>query len=164
MHWHIEMAQDLNPSTCSSLVIFMHWACENHTFNATPTEKLQQHPLVFAMNRTYCTFFLWRLYLAPTSHPGQSTILPLCCDWKGWGASAQSFTLWHQATMKIPRRAHHTSACSHHIGVVFTHIPFVINHTFTIKLRDLNTCSNVGLDFLKWLGVKQISEMQTEKT
>jgi len=26
------------------------------------------------MNRTYCTFFLWRLYLAPP-HPGQSTTL-----------------------------------------------------------------------------------------
>ena len=31
--------------------------------------------LVFAMTSTYCTFFLWRLYLAPPSHPGQSTTL-----------------------------------------------------------------------------------------
>jgi len=46
---YVEMSQDLNPSTCS---------CENHTFNATPTEKLQQHPLVFAVNRTCCMFFL----------------------------------------------------------------------------------------------------------
>jgi len=29
----------------------------------------------FAMNRTYCTFFLWRLQLAPPPHPGQSTTL-----------------------------------------------------------------------------------------
>jgi len=65
----------INPSTCSSLVIFMYWACENHTFNATTTEKLQQHPLIFTMNRTYCMFFLWRLYLAPPPHPGQSTTL-----------------------------------------------------------------------------------------
>jgi len=69
------MSQNLNPSTCSSQVFFMYLACENHTFNATPTEKLQQHPLVFAMNRTYCTCFLWRLYLAPPSHPSQSTTL-----------------------------------------------------------------------------------------
>jgi len=39
----------------------MYWACENHTFNATPTDRLQQHPLFFAMNRTYWRFFLWRL-------------------------------------------------------------------------------------------------------
>jgi len=39
------MSQDLSPSTCSPLVIFMYWACENHTFNAPPTEGLQQHPL-----------------------------------------------------------------------------------------------------------------------
>jgi len=58
IHQYIEMSQDLNPSTCSSLVIFVYWACENHTFNATPTDKLQQHPLVFAMNRIYCKFFL----------------------------------------------------------------------------------------------------------
>ena len=37
-----KMSQDLNPITCSPLVIFMYWACENHTFNATPAEKLQQ--------------------------------------------------------------------------------------------------------------------------
>jgi len=65
IHQCIEMLQDLNTNTCSCLVIFMHWAYENHTFSATPTERFQQHPLVFAMNRTYWTFFLWRLHLAP---------------------------------------------------------------------------------------------------
>jgi len=49
------MSQDLNPSTYSSLVIFMYSPYENHTFNATPTERLQRHPLVFAMNCTHCT-------------------------------------------------------------------------------------------------------------
>jgi len=73
IHQYIEMSQNLNPRTCSSLVIFIYWARESQTFNATLTEKLQQHPLVFAMNGTYCTFFLWTLYLAPPSHPGQST-------------------------------------------------------------------------------------------
>jgi len=43
---------------------------------------------------------------------------PLCCDWKGRSASAQSFTLWHQAAIKIPRRAHFIFACSRHTGVV----------------------------------------------
>jgi len=51
----------------------MYYPYENHTVNATPTERLQQHPLVFAMNRTHYVFFLWRLHLAPPSYPGQST-------------------------------------------------------------------------------------------
>jgi len=34
---------------------------------------------------------------------------------KGRAASVQSFTLWQQATLEIPRRAHSIFACSHHI-------------------------------------------------
>jgi len=34
IHQYIEMLQHLNPSTCSSLVIFMYWAYEHHTCNA----------------------------------------------------------------------------------------------------------------------------------
>ena len=49
---------------------------------------------------------------------------PLSCDWKGRTASVQSFTLSHQATMKVPRRAHLISAYSHHMGVVL-HAHFV---------------------------------------
>jgi len=30
----------------------------NHTINATPPERLQQHPLIFTMNRTDRTFFV----------------------------------------------------------------------------------------------------------
>ena len=52
-----------------------HPICDNRTFNATSTERLQQRPLLFAVSRTYRTFFLWRLHLAPPSHPGQSTTL-----------------------------------------------------------------------------------------
>ena len=47
----------------------------NHTFNATPPERLQQHPLLFTTNRTNRTFFVWRLNSARPSHPGHSTIL-----------------------------------------------------------------------------------------
>ena len=46
----------------------------NHTINATPPERLQQHPLLFTTNRTDRTFFLWRLHPARPSHPGHSTI------------------------------------------------------------------------------------------
>ena len=47
----------------------------NCTFNATPTERLQQISLLFTTNRTDCMFFLWKLHLARPSHPGHSTIL-----------------------------------------------------------------------------------------
>jgi len=47
----------------------------NHTFNATPIGRLQQHPLLFTMNRTDRTFFLWWMHPARPSHPGHSTIL-----------------------------------------------------------------------------------------
>jgi len=47
----------------------------NYTFNATPPERLQQHPLLFTKNRTDRTFFGWRLNSARPSHPGYSTIL-----------------------------------------------------------------------------------------
>ena len=109
------MSQDLNLSACSSLVIFMYWACENHTSNATPTEKLQQI-LSFlqwtaSIARSFCEGCTWQ-------HLHILVKAPLCCDWKGQGASAQSFTLWHQTTIKTPCRAHLTSACLHHMAVV----------------------------------------------
>ena len=47
----------------------------NHTINATPPERLQQHPLFyFTTNHTDRTFFVWRLNSARPSHPGHSTI------------------------------------------------------------------------------------------
>ena len=45
----------------------------NHTINATPPERLQQHPLLFAT--TDRAFFVWRLSSVRPSHPGHSTIL-----------------------------------------------------------------------------------------
>ena len=47
----------------------------NHTINATPLERLQQHPLLFTTNHTDRTFFVWRLNSARPSHRGHSTIL-----------------------------------------------------------------------------------------
>ena len=47
----------------------------NRTINTAPTERLQQHPLLFTTNRTNRTFFLWSLHLAQPSHLGHSTIL-----------------------------------------------------------------------------------------
>jgi len=39
----------------------------NHTINATPPERLQQHPLLFTMNRTDRTFFCVKAELSTTS-------------------------------------------------------------------------------------------------
>ena len=55
-----------------------------------------------------------------------------CCDRKARVASAQSFTLWQQATTEITCHDHSVIACSRHIYVVlfFAHIPFVVSRTF----------------------------------
>ena len=56
------------------VLLFVHTLfVVNHTFNAMSTERLQQHPLLFAINRTCRTFFLWMLHLAPPSQSGQSS-------------------------------------------------------------------------------------------
>ena len=58
---------------------------------------------------------------------------PLCCDSNSWAASVQSFSLWQQTTIEIPRCADSISPCWRHIYtwvLFFTHIPFVMNRTF----------------------------------
>jgi len=57
-----------------------------------------------------------------------------CCDRKAWVASAQSFTLWWQATIEVICHNHSIIACSCHIYIwvlFLAHIPFVLNHTFS---------------------------------
>jgi len=75
----------------------------NHTINATPPERLQQHPLLFTTNRTDRTFFSCRLHLA---RPHILVTAPFCCDRKARAACAESFALWQQATIEIMRRNH----------------------------------------------------------
>ena len=57
---------------------------------------------------------------------------PFCCNQKVQAASAQSFTLRHQATIEIMCRNHSIIACLRHIYILlfFMPIPFVVNHTF----------------------------------
>jgi len=61
-----------------------------------------------------------------------------CCDRKARTASAQSFTLWQQATIEITRRDHSINACSRHkfMMVFFAHVPFVANRTFNATLTE----------------------------
>jgi len=62
-------------------------------------------------------------------------------------AYAQSFALWHQATIEIMRRNHSIITCSRRIHLVlhFAHIPFVVNHTFnpTPMERSQHTTSRI---------------------
>ena len=72
--------RDLSIIACSRHIhIFLFFAhipfVMNHTINATSLERLQQHPILFTMNHTDRTFFVWRLNSARPPHPGHSTIL-----------------------------------------------------------------------------------------
>jgi len=48
-------------------------------------------------------------------HAKDKELYFLCYDRKTRAASAQSFTLWQQATIEITCRAHSISACSRHM-------------------------------------------------
>jgi len=88
------------------------------TFNETPTERLQQHPLLFTTNRTDRTFFFVKAEPRTTSTSwSQHHFVAIG---KARAACAQSFTLWQQATIEITRRDHSMMACSRHknMGVV----------------------------------------------
>jgi len=101
----------------------------NHTINATPPERLQQHPLLFTTtNHTDRTFFVWRLNSAWPPHPGHSTILLRSEILSGICAKLR--------TMAASNNRDHASqsvivACSRHAYILlfFAHILFVVNHT-----------------------------------
>jgi len=91
----------------------------NRTFNATLTERLQQHPLLFTMNHTARTFFSWRLHLARPSHSGHSTIILRSESPKG--KCAQLHTKLRATYMWV---------------LFFAHIPFPVNRTFSATLTE----------------------------
>ena len=129
----------------------------NRTFNTMPTEKLQQHPLLFVMNRTARTSF----YEGCTWHDLHILVTaPHSCDRKTRATSVQSFTLWQQATIEITRRAHSIIACSRHIymGVVL-HAHLVrdeshIQHNPTERLQHLQQ---------GWARLVEMSESERDK-
>jgi len=54
-------------STCTYIYIWVLFFTHtpfmvNCIFNAMPTKRLQQHPFLFIMNHTDCTFFLWKFF------------------------------------------------------------------------------------------------------
>jgi len=99
----------------------------NQTINATPPERLQQHPLLFTTNRTDRTFFVWRLNSTFTS----------------W--SQHHFVAIGNPERHVRRASHRGSKqqqrspdeitllllvrATYIMVLFFTHISFVVNHT-----------------------------------
>ena len=102
----------------------------NHTINATPPERLQQHPILFTTNHTNRTFFVWRLNSARPSHPGYSTILlrsdipsGMCAKLRTVAAASNNREHALQSLLLLLARA------TYMMVLFFPHIPFVVNHT-----------------------------------
>jgi len=76
---------------------------------------------------------------------------PFCCDWKVRAASAPSFTLWQQATIKITPRDHSIIACSRHVymGVVLRAHPVRggITQSTQHHRRGCNSRRSAGCDW-----------------
>ena len=90
----------------------------NHTFNATPPERLQQHPLLFTTNRTDHMFFVWRLNSVRPSHPGHSTILLRSEKPEQHVRKASHCgSKQQQRSCARLRRSHSIVACSRHIYI-----------------------------------------------
>ena len=122
----------------------------NHTFNATPPERLQQHPLLFTTNHTDRTFFVWWL----NSHNLHILVTaPFCCDRKFRAACVQSFALWQQATIEFTCHDHSIIACSCDIYVwcCSSHTSHLwwITHLMQHHRRACNT----GLSLVHFLGL-----------
>ena len=99
----------------------------NRAFSSMPAEWLQQHPLLFTMNRTNHTFFLLRFHTAWPSLPGHSTILLR-------SESVQSFSLWQQATIEVTRFDH----SPHRLVITFNRSHVSIGKAYTP--RSLYDC------------------------
>ena len=100
----------------------------NHTINATPPERLQQHPLLFTTNHTDPTFFVWRLNSARPPHPGHITIL--------LRSEIPSDMCAKLCTVAASNNRDHARNLSYYcllatciVVLFFMHIPFVVHHT-----------------------------------
>ena len=102
----------------------------NHTINATSTVGLQQHPLLFTMNRTDLTFILWRLHLPQPSHHGHRIIF---LQSEGpCGKCAKFHTVAASNNRDHQTRSLYYCLLAPHIwvhGWFFSHILFVVNRT-----------------------------------
>jgi len=101
----------------------------DHTINATPPERLQQHTLHFTMNCTNRTFFVWRMNSARPSHPGHSTIL-LRSEIPSVICAKLCTVAARNNRVHMPWSLYYClfAPCICMV-LFFTHIPFVVNHT-----------------------------------
>jgi len=101
----------------------------NHTINATPPERLQQHPLLFTTNHTDRTFFVWRLNLARPPHPDDSTILLRSEIASGMCAKLHTVAASNNRDHALESLLLLLSRATYIMVLFFMHIPFVVNHT-----------------------------------
>jgi len=115
------------------------------TFNATSTERLQQHLLFFTTGRTNCTFFLWKLHLAWLSHHGHSTILLRSESPSGKCAKLHTVVASNNGD-HLTRSLYYCLLAPHmSIWVLFfTHIPFVVVATSPVVLCWLCDSPRMG--------------------
>ena len=115
---------------CLFVLFFTHMPfVVNHTMNAPPPERLQQHPLLFTTNRTDRTFFVWRLNSARPSHPCHSTILLRSEIPSGICAKLRTVAASNNR-VHMPWSLYYCLFALHICMVLFfTHIPLVVNHT-----------------------------------
>jgi len=101
----------------------------NRAFSATPAERLQQHPLLFATNRTDRTFFSLRFSHSMTFASWSQH--HFCCDQKAQPVCAQSCALWQQATIEITCRDHSVIAIT--LSLFAPHIYGVVLRTHSVR-------------------------------
>ena len=119
---------------CSSRTFCLWWTADSaqqqwRGCNNIPSFLQRTAPIACS----FCEVCTWHdLHILVTA--------PFCCHWKSWAASAQSFTLWQQATIEITCRDHFIVTCSHHIYCIwllfFAHIPFMVKCAFSATQAD----------------------------
>ena len=114
---------------CVALCAHPNCAHPNRTFNTTSTERLQQRPLLFAVNRVYRTFFFLKLHL--TKHWRQ------VCKASHFGKATIEI---QKSNNRDPTSWSVYFCCWRHIlyiwVLLFTYIPFVANRTFNTTLTE----------------------------
>ena len=120
---------------------------ESHIQRNT-TERLQQHPLLFTTNCTDRTFFVWRLNSAQPSDPGHSTILLRSEIPSGIYAKLRTVAASNNR-VHMPWSLYYCLFAPHiRMVLFFTHIPFVVNHTF--NATPLRGCNRAILAHVTW--------------
>ena len=150
------------PHICMVLFFMCIPFMVNHTFNATPPERLQQHPLLFTTNCNDCTFFLWRLHMAQPPHPGHSIILLRSKILSGMCAKLHTVAASNNR-VRMPWWLLYYCLFKPHICMVlfFVNIPFVVNqHIQRNATGEVATLAWLVLLVKQWFSHTLKSHMQ----